>query len=181
MACREEHLEKLLKLAKKKSCRSLNQWIKAIANHFWWCCASCEGDPENLKEKWLDILYHITDCHRWKGLKTFKKCQHKKLTKKKRSCKAFLKQLSPAYKALESVVTDKSLLGALKFLTKFNYTEALEVYHFIISIFLKGCISVYEEWSQEQNNLCWISIVVLELGKLKLNQTNFVLSSSTQK
>ena len=41
--------KKLVKLAKKKCCRSLNQWIKAIANHFWWCCASCEGDPENLK------------------------------------------------------------------------------------------------------------------------------------
>ena len=41
--------KKLVKLAKKKCCRCLNQWIKAIANHFWWCCASCEGDPENLK------------------------------------------------------------------------------------------------------------------------------------
>ena len=30
---------------------------------------------------------------------------------------------------MESVVTDKSLLGALKFLTKFNDTETLEVYH----------------------------------------------------
>ena len=121
--------KKLVKLAKKKSCRSLNQWIKAIINHFRWCCASCEGDPENLKEKWLSILYHITDRHRWKGFKTFKKCQHKKLTKKERSCKPFLKQLNPAYEALESVVINESLLGALKFLTKFNHTGTLEVYH----------------------------------------------------
>ena len=64
--------KKLVKLAKKKSCRSLNQWIKAIINHFWWCCASCEGDPKNLKEKWLGILYHITDRHRWKGLNGIK-------------------------------------------------------------------------------------------------------------
>ena len=105
--------KKLVKLAKKKSCRSLNQWIKAIINHFRWCCASCEGDPENLKEKWLSILYHITDRHRWKGFKTFKKCQHKKLTKKERNCKPFLKQSSPAYKTLESVAMGKSLSGAV--------------------------------------------------------------------
>ena len=49
--------------------------------------------------------------------------------KEERSCKPFLKQSSPTYKALESVVTDKSLLGALKFLTKFNHTGKLEVYH----------------------------------------------------
>ena len=121
--------KKLVKLAKKKSCCSLNQWIKAIINLFWWCCASCEGDSENLKEKWLSILYHITDCYQWKGFKTFKKSQHKKRTKKELSCKPFLKQSSPAYKALEGIVTDKSLLGALKFLTKFNHTGTLEVYH----------------------------------------------------
>ena len=105
--------KKLVKLAKKKSCRSLNQWIKAIINHFRWCCASCEGDPENLKEKWLSILYHITDRHRWKGFKTFKKCQHKKLTKKERNCKPFLKQSSPAYRTLESVAMGKSLSVAV--------------------------------------------------------------------
>ena len=40
-----------------------------------------------------------------------------------------MKQLSPACKALKSIVTFKSLLGALKFLTKFNHTVTLEVYH----------------------------------------------------
>ena len=54
---------------------------------------------------------------------------HKKLTKKEWSCKPFLKQLSPACKALKSVVTFESLVGALKFLTKFNHTVTLEVYH----------------------------------------------------
>ena len=121
--------KKLVKLAKKKNCCSLNQWIKAIINLFWWCCTSCEGDSENLKEKWLSILYHITDWHWWKGFKTFKKSQHKKLTRKEQSCKPFLKLSSPACKALESIVTDKSLLGALNFLTKFNHTGTLKVYH----------------------------------------------------
>ena len=159
MACREEHLEKLVKLAKKKSCCSLNQWIKAIINPFWWCCASCEGAPENLKEKWLSILYHITNRHRWKGFKTFKKCQHKKLTKKDRSSKPFLKRLSPAYKVSESIVTDKSLLGALKFLTKFNHTGTLEVYH-----------SVYNKYSPKRLHFSLRGIIArAELAVLDFN------------
>ena len=39
-----------------------------------------------------------------------------------------MRQSSPAYKVLESVDTDKSLLGALKFLTKFNHTGTLNRY-----------------------------------------------------
>ena len=42
--------KKVAKLTKKKSCRDLNQWIKSIVNHFWWCCASCGGDADNLKD-----------------------------------------------------------------------------------------------------------------------------------
>ena len=34
--------------------------------------------------------YHITDKHRWKDGKTWKKCFHSKLTKKERSRKTFL-------------------------------------------------------------------------------------------
>ena len=151
--------KKLVKLAKKKSCRSLNQWIKAIINHFRWCCASCEGDPENLKEKWLSILYQITDRHQWKGFKTLKKYQHKKLTKKERSCKSFLKQSSPACKVLENVATDKSLLGALKSLTKFNYTGTLEVYH-----------SLYNKYYPKRLHFCLRGMVArAELAVLDFN------------
>ena len=42
-----------------------------------------------------------------------KKCQHKKLTREQRNRKPFLKRSSSAYKAMESVVIDKSLLNTL--------------------------------------------------------------------
>ena len=107
--------------------------LKEKWSHFWWCCASCGGYADNLKEKWISILYHISDRHTCKGGKIFKKCQHKKLTKAQRSRKPFLKRPSNAYKTLESVVMDKSLLNALPHLTKFNHTGKLEVYHSIYS------------------------------------------------
>ena len=55
--------KKLLKLAKKKCNKELNHWIKAIVNHFWWCCASCGGNDKELEEKWTSILYHMNDRH----------------------------------------------------------------------------------------------------------------------
>ena len=128
--------KKLLKIAKKKACVDLQPWIKSIINHFWWCCASCEGDAEVLKENWISILYHIVDKHRWKVGKVFKKCKHPRLTKEQRSRKPFLSTTSPSYVALEKVVLDKNLLGAFDYLTSFNHTGTLEVYH---SLYNKFC------------------------------------------
>ena len=105
--------KKLSKAARKKSNSELNNWIKAIINHFWWCCASCNENALELKEKWTSILYHITDRHHWENAKIYKRCQHNKLTKEERSCKPFLVLRSPAYQALEKVVLAKGLIADL--------------------------------------------------------------------
>lgn len=129
-------LKKLVKEAKRKSCADLNGWIKSIINHFWWCCASCNGNSVELKEKWVSILCHVCNIHRWKSCTVFKKCLHAKLTKREQREKVWLKKNSPSYKALEKVVTNKSLISALKYLTSFNHTGTLEVYH---SLYNKYC------------------------------------------
>lgn len=128
--------KKLSKLAKQKRNMDLNPWIKSIINHFWWACASCNGNATELKEKWTSILYHITDRHQWKGCHYFKKCAHKKLSQTERSCKPFLKLNSPSFLSLEKVVTDKSLVADLAYLTNFSHTGTLEVYH---SLYNKYC------------------------------------------
>ena len=108
--------KKLVKLCKQKRFEELKPWIKAIINHFWWSCATCNGNAKELTGKWLSILYHITDRHRWEDCDIFKKCQHKKLTKKERASKPFLKTRSAAFTTLERVVKEKSLTNDL---TKF--------------------------------------------------------------
>ena len=77
------NIKKLIKASKKKPYQELNQWIKSIINHFWWSCASCNGSEIELKEKLASILHHITDTHHWKGSTIYKKCQHKRLSKKR--------------------------------------------------------------------------------------------------
>ena len=79
----EKIFKKLQKTGKRKDCNDLNKWIKALINHFWWCCASCDGDATELKEKkWVSILNHIINKHRWEVSSKFNMCSHKKLAKR---------------------------------------------------------------------------------------------------
>ena len=59
--------KKLSKKAKKKGCEELTAWIQCISNHLWWCAATCNGQAEVLREKWLSMLEHIVNKHTWKG------------------------------------------------------------------------------------------------------------------
>ena len=70
----------LLIAAKKKCCSELDPWIKAIMNHFWWCCATCKGDVKLLREKWTSILYHIKNVHEWEDHSLFKGCANREYT-----------------------------------------------------------------------------------------------------
>ena len=49
--------KKLLAASKKSSCKIIEKWIKSIGNNFWWACATCEGDAELLREKWISVLF----------------------------------------------------------------------------------------------------------------------------
>ena len=55
----------LFRARKLKAREELNRWIRAIMNHFWGSCGSCNEDAVKLKEKWVSILYHIKNIHPW--------------------------------------------------------------------------------------------------------------------
>ena len=55
--------KKLLAANKKSSCKIMEKWIKSIGNHLWWACATCEGDPALLHEKWISVMFHIQNKH----------------------------------------------------------------------------------------------------------------------
>ena len=60
-------IKRLHKVTKKKDMQELRAWIPSIANHLWWCAASCKGDAVLLMEKWQSIQHHIVNIHRWTG------------------------------------------------------------------------------------------------------------------
>lgn len=121
--------KKLVKLSGKKSARDLQPWIKSVINHIWWCCASCEGNPTILKEKWFSLLHHVSNRHHWEGNTYYKKCAHAKRSEDDIRIKKWLREGATAFIALEKVVRDKLLVRDLKYLVEFKHTASLEVYH----------------------------------------------------
>ena len=119
----------LLKAGKKKNCEIINDWVKAIINHFWWCCSSCNGNYEDLKERWMSLMFHISNKHTWVGYNHFEKCAHPKLTNQQIKKKKWIKQGTPAFTEVEKIVTNKRTLNDLQHCTEFRHSGNLEVFH----------------------------------------------------
>ena len=128
--------KKLSKKAKKKGCEELTAWIQCISNHLWWCAATCNGQAEVLREKWLSMLEHIANKHTWKSSPKFqfvKKCGHAVMSRREKKSITWLKKGSPSLVALEEVVTNQKLLKDLAKLTEFHHTGQLESYHSLMT------------------------------------------------
>ena len=119
----------LVAAAKKKSFQALNWWIKSIINHLCWAVSTCDGDETLLREKWCSILFHIQKKHKWSSCSKFRKRARPRITKSKACKKLRLNSKSDAFKALQSIVLDKHVLGDLKYLAKISHTEILQISH----------------------------------------------------
>ena len=166
--------KKLAKLCKQKHFEELKPWIKPITNHFWWFCATCNGNAKEPKKKWLSILYHITDRHRWEDRDTFKKYQHKKLTKKERASQPFSKVRSAAFMVWVRLVKEKSLLIYMKCLTNFT----LEVYYSLynkycpkwLNFSLEGMIACSQLVMLDFNAIAGLKQAETKLGEFRFKQ-----------
>ena len=124
--------KKLTMKAKKKGNEPLFQWIKCVSNHLWWCSQTCGGSAESLRERWISILNHVVDKHRWENNKYFHKCGHGSLSRRKEKKTKWLEDGSSAYIAIEEVVLNKKFLKDIEKLTEFHRTGELEVYHSLL-------------------------------------------------
>lgn len=122
-------IKKLTKLSKKKGHEGLVPWIRHVSNHLWWCSATCDGDANILKEKWISLLNHVINKHSFKENVYYKKCAHKRLTKKDRKGMEWVKKDSLVFEDLKKIVLNPYLLNSLPQLTKFCHTGQLEVFH----------------------------------------------------
>ena len=139
--------------SKKKPCQALNGWIKSIINHLWWAVSTCDGDETLLREKWCSILFHIQNKHKWSSCSKFYKCVHPRITKSKARKKLRLNPTSDAFKALQSIVLDKHVLGDLKYLTKFSQTGILEIFH-----------ALYNKWIPESQHFTRSQLAVMDFN-----------------
>ena len=121
--------KKLTKKAKRKGNEPLFKWIKYVSNHLWWCSQTCGGNAEDLRERWVSILNHVVNKHRWKNNKYFRKCGHGRLSRRKERKTKWLEDRSSAYVAQEEVVLNKKFLKDIEKLTEFHHAGELEVYY----------------------------------------------------
>ena len=122
--------KKLTNAAKSKANAELQAWIKSIDNHFWWCCLTCNGNLEELMEKWLSLLQHICGFHEFPNNNIFKRCEHGNIDRE------WLTPTSSSYIALKRIVTEKLFISDMKYFVDFLHTGNLEVFH---SLLLKYC------------------------------------------
>lgn len=118
---------------KLKSCKELSPWITSITNYMWWWCATCNKDYILLKEKWISALFNISNFHSWSTFRLFLSYQHCKFINEQVLRNLWSKQLSPAFKVLDSGIKDMSTLNDLSFSTEFQETEDLDFYHLLIN------------------------------------------------
>ncbi|XP_071952529.1 uncharacterized protein [Antedon mediterranea] len=121
--------KKVLASGKKKGNEHLLLWTKSITNHLWFCCATCKGDVQVLKNRWKSILNHVVNVHRWEEDGIENTCAHSALTEEEAESKIWLEYDSPAYDALKKIVLDKRLDNDLGQLGEFKHTGTLESYH----------------------------------------------------
>ena len=163
--------KKLIPAAKKKCNKELNDWIRLICTHFWWCCSTCNEDETILREKWTSIFFHVQNKHKWSSCKKFRKCTHPRIPKKAARNKKWLKPDSDALKALQSIVLDKNLLKDLKYLTKFSHTGKLEVYH-----------ALYNKWVPKSQHFSHLGMVTRsQLATLDFNAGSDLKQATTLK
>ena len=105
--------KKLLAASKKSSCKIIKKWIRLIGNHFWWACATCEGDPKLLHEKWISVLFHIQNKHEWTGSNRLTKYVHPLLTKKQVKAKEWILPNSEVFEGRQKIVLSKNILNDL--------------------------------------------------------------------
>ena len=50
----------LSQLDKRIDCAELAPWLKAVMNHMWWGCATCDSDAHILKKKMAQYIISYT-------------------------------------------------------------------------------------------------------------------------
>lgn len=99
---------KLRPLTRRKGCKILQEWLKPIGNHLFYCSENCDGDPEKLVQMWKSLLHHIINKHKFeRTYPKYKRCAHKVYSRHEAQRKKWLKKDSPAYNNLEKVIMDK--------------------------------------------------------------------------
>ena len=110
----------------------LSKWVtKKLLKKAENMCSTCNGDPELLREKWVSILHHIVNKHKWNDYHVFHQCGHPEMSTREMNSITWLYAGSPSH-----IVTNNKLLKDLAMLTEFYHTGELEQYYSLMLKYL---------------------------------------------
>uniref|UniRef100_A0A803KDX7 THAP-type domain-containing protein n=1 Tax=Xenopus tropicalis TaxID=8364 RepID=A0A803KDX7_XENTR len=120
---------KLSAACKKKKYSEIKEWISPTINHLWWCARTCNGNPDLLREKWLSLLYHVTNVHQWQTGHLYHECAHSALAPHLDHKRKWMQDESTVFEQFKDIITSRKILDDLAHLSHFCHTGELEVYH----------------------------------------------------
>ena len=132
------HIEKRIrkKLTQKANQRGntiLHGWVKPVVNQLWWVAQNCNQNKIELREKWISMIYHVTNKHSWDHFDIYHACAHTPLREDEARKKKWLISDSSPHCAFKEVVMDKRLVSDIEKLTRAVHTGNLESYHSLIN------------------------------------------------
>ena len=111
-------------------CNNLLEWVPSIINHLYWSISTCNGNGEELAERFLSCIHHCCNRHTFIGNKFYSKCDHDKYSKDEERTRKWIVPDSPAHLAIKQVLLgNKQLVRDLKQLNENIFTTHLEVFH----------------------------------------------------
>lgn len=107
----------------------LGPWIQSIVNHLYWSVHTCNGDPNNLVERFLSVIHHVCNRHTFRSNTTYLRCAHRRYTEDEVRKRVWLKIGSPAHETLKKILLKPLMVKDLKKMNQHVFTTYLEVFH----------------------------------------------------
>ena len=102
--------------------RSLAPWVQHIINHLYWSVQTCNGNGEELQERFLSVLHHIKNRHVFTGNKYYKKCDHKPYSREEEDERQWMHMGKPAHNVLKSIIQVPQLVKDMGKMNENVYT-----------------------------------------------------------
>ena len=96
----------------------LNHWIPAIVNHLYWSIATCNENVEELVERFLSVIHHVCNRHKFPGNKYYFKCEHEPYTNEEAKEREWVKMGSPPHELLKKIVLQPQLVKDMRQMNK---------------------------------------------------------------
>jgi hypothetical protein len=119
----------LMKLGKKTGNRSLLPWIPHIINHLYWSIQTCNGNGQELRERFLSVIHHVVNRHQFTGNTFYLTCDHEEYSRKEQDERQWLKMGGKAHSALKSVILKPQFTKDIAKMNESIFTTYLEVFH----------------------------------------------------